>query len=117
MYEHRSQQPLSRRQFLRRMSKHGGYALTLIAVSLAIGIAGYHWIAHQGWIDAFLNTAMLLGGMGPIGDLPSDAAKIFAGFFALYAGLVFIAVAVLLLTPVFHRLLHLFHWEGSAHSK
>ena len=74
---------------------------------------GYHWLAHQSWVDAFLNTSMLLGGMGPVGDLPNDTAKIFAGLFALYAGLLFLVVAILLLTPVFHRVLHRFHWEIS----
>ena len=76
-------------------------------------MAGYHWIAHFSWVDSFLNACMLLGGMGPVGDtpLPNVSAKIFAGLFALYAGLVFLASAALLLTPVFHRVLHRFHWE------
>jgi len=76
-------------------------------------MAGYHWIAGFSWIDAFENSAMLLGGMGPVGNPRSDAAKLFAGIFALYAGLVFLAVEVLLLTPIFHRVLHRFHWEIS----
>jgi hypothetical protein len=76
-----------------------------------LGMGGYHWIARFSWIDAFLNTCMLLGGMGPVGDLPNNAAKLFAGFFALYSGLVFLAVTALLLTPVIHRVLHRFHWE------
>ena len=117
MFEHRTEAPLSRLAFFRRLGRHGLYALTLIAVSLVIGMIGYRWLAHQSWVDAFLNTSMLLGGMGPVGDLPNDAAKIFAGFFALYAGLVFLAVAVLLLTPVFHRVLHKFHWEVTSHSR
>jgi hypothetical protein len=74
---------------------------------------GYHWIAHFPWIDAFVNASMLLGGMGPVGDLPNDASKVFAGVFALYSGLVFLLSAALLLTPVFHRVLHHFHWEMS----
>jgi len=112
MFEHHSQPLISRRHFIRRLGRHGGYAVGLIAASLVIGMIGYHWLAHQTWVDAFLNTTMLLGGMGPVGDLPNDTAKIFAGAFALYAGLVFLAVAVVLLTPVFHRVLHRFHWEG-----
>jgi hypothetical protein len=111
VYEHRSQHPLTRRQFMRRLGQHGLYALGLIVLSLVIGMIGYHFIAGQEWVDAFLNTSMLLGGMGPVGELRTDAAKIFAGLFALYAGLVFLAISVLMLTPVFHRLLHLFHWE------
>ena len=78
-----------------------------------LGMAGYHWIAGFVWIDAFVNAAMLLGGMGPVGALEGNAAKLFAGIFALYAGLVFLAVEVLLLTPIFHRVLHKFHWEMS----
>ena len=82
-----------------------------MAASVVLGMAGYHWIAAYAWIDAFLNTCMLLGGMGPVGDLPNDGAKLFAGVFALYAGLVFLVVTALLLTPVLHQVLHRFHWE------
>lgn len=114
IYEHRSQPPISRQQFVRRLTVHGWYSLELIGVSLAIGMMGYHWLAHHSWVDSFVDTSMLLGGMGPMGDLPNNAAKIFAGLFALYAGLVFLAVSILLLTPVFHRVLHVFHWEISA---
>jgi hypothetical protein len=96
------------------MTIHGGYALELIGVSLVIGMVGYHGLARESWVDAFLDTSMLLGGMGPVGNLSTNPAKVFAGLFALYAGLVFLAVTILLLTPVFHRVLHLFHWEGSA---
>jgi uncharacterized membrane protein len=117
MYEHRSQPLITHREFIRRLGLNGSYALMVIVVSLVAGMAGYHWLAHQSWVDAFLNTSMLLGGMGPIGDLPNDAAKIFAGLFALYAGLVFLVVAILLLTPVFHRVLHHFHWEISTPRK
>lgn len=114
LYEHRSQPPISQARFIRRMTVHGWYALQLIGASLAIGMAGYHWLARESWVDAFLDTSMLLGGMGPVGALPTAAAKIFAGLFALYAGLVFLAVSILLLTPVFHRVLHKFHWEVTA---
>ena len=72
-------------------------------------MAGYIWIAGQSPVDAFLNAAMLLGGMGPVGELPSDAAKIFAGCYALYAGIVFIASAGVLIAPVAHRVLHKLH--------
>lgn len=84
----------------------------MLAGSLAIGIAGYHWIAGFGWIDALLNASMLLGGMGPVGDLTNDAAKLFASAFALYSGIVFLVLAGLVLGPVFHRVLHRFHWEA-----
>ena len=90
---------------------HGRYAALLIGMSLLIGMVGYHSLVGMGWVDSFLNASMLLGGMGPVGDIPTTAGKIFAGVFALYSGLLFLAVAVLLLTPVFHRLMHKFHWE------
>ena len=111
VFERRTQPPLSRRHFYRRMAVHGRYAALLIGMSLLVGMVGYHSLAGMGWVDSFLNASMLLGGMGPVGDIPTTAGKIFAGVFALYSGLLFLAVAVLLLTPVFHRLMHKFHWE------
>lgn len=74
-------------------------------------MAGYMVLAHMSVVDAFLNSAMLLGGMGPVGDLPNDASKIFAGVYALYAGIVFIASAGILVAPVAHRVLHRMHLE------
>ena len=97
------------------MARQGTYAAMLIAGSVAIGMAGYHWFAHFSWVDAFVNACMLLGGMGPVGDLPDDTAKLFAGIFALYSGLVFLVVTALILTPVFHRVIHRFHWDASKH--
>ena len=94
------------------MFRHGGYAAALIGASLVIGTMGYHALAGQHWIDALLNAAMLLGGMGPVGGVESVSGKLFATGFALYAGLVFVVVTGLLLLPVFHRVLHYFHWEA-----
>jgi sterol desaturase/sphingolipid hydroxylase (fatty acid hydroxylase superfamily) len=111
MFEHRSEPLLSRKEFFRRLGRQGVYAGALVMFSVTLGLAGYHWIAGFSWIDAFLNTCMLLGGMGPVGDLPNNSAKVFAGVFALYSGLVFLLVAAFLLAPVFHRVLHHFHWE------
>jgi len=106
-------QPPSRRTFMRHLAQHGGYAAALVVASLALGMAGYHWVAGLSWVDAFQNAAMLLGGMGPVGAVSSSAGKIFAGVFALYAGLVFLAVTALALAPVFHHVLHRFHWEAT----
>ena len=91
------------------MAQHVGWTAVLVGVSLAIGMFGYMALGRMRWVDAFLNACMLLGGMGPVGDLPSDAAKIFAGVYALYAGLVFIASATILIAPVAHRVLHILH--------
>ena len=79
--------------------------------SVAIGIAGYQYYEHLPWRDAFLNSTMLLGGMGPVDAPKTDGGKLFAGFYALYAGLVFIVIVGLMFAPVFHRLLHKFHWD------
>ena len=86
-------------------------ALVLVAVSLLMGMAGYHWLAPMKWTDAFLNAAMLLGGMGPVDPLDNDTAKLFAGAYALYCGVVFIATSGLLLAPVGSHILHRFHLD------
>ena len=111
MYEHRHERLLTRAQFVRRVLNHFALGVGAIAVALGIGMAGYHWIAGFNWIEAFLNASMILGGMGPVGDLPNDASKIFAGFYALFAGLFFIAMLGLLLAPFLHRLAHRLHLE------
>jgi hypothetical protein len=111
VYESSHQPLLHRRHFLRRVTRHALVAAGLIAFSIALGMAGYMSLERLPWTDAFLETAMLLGGMGPIHAPATEAGKLFAGLFALYAGLVFIATAVILLGPVVHRLLHRFHLE------
>jgi hypothetical protein len=111
MYERRTQPVLPTGRFLRRLATHGLVALALVAVSLLIGTLGYHSLAHQAWIDAFLNASMLLGGMGPVGEITSTSGKLFASFFALYAGLMLIGVTTLVLAPVIHRILHTVHLE------
>lgn len=111
MYEAHKQPVISTRRFMRRQIRHALVALALILVSLVIGMAGYMGLAKMSVVDAFLNTAMLLGGMGPVGDLKSDAAKIFAGLFALYAGVIFIVAAGILVAPGAHRILHRLHAE------
>jgi hypothetical protein len=111
MYERRWERPIPRRAFLLRMARHGGIAAAVLAVSLAVGIIGYHAFERLPVIDGFLNSAMLLGGMGPVDPPKTAAGKLFAGFYALYAGLVFITLASLLGAPIFHRFLHRFHWQ------
>jgi hypothetical protein len=112
MYESRGQRPLTRRQFARRLLQHGQIAALLIAVSLGIGTAGYMLSGGLSFVDAFLNACMLLGGMGPVGELRGTPVKLFAAFFALYSGLAFLVVAGILLAPVIHRVLHRFHFEA-----
>jgi hypothetical protein len=111
VYESRRQRPLQRALFARRLGLHMAAAVVLLAASLGIGMLGYRAFEGLPWLDAFLNAAMLLGGMGPV-DLPkTSGGKLFAGLYALYAGLVFIATAALVLSPALHRVLHRFHWD------
>jgi hypothetical protein len=117
MYEPHTAPLLPRRQFWRRLGRHGEIALTILLASLAIGTVGFHWLAPQGWLDAFLNAAMLLGGMGPVGSFDQPIGKIFAGLFALYAGIVFLGAALILLAPIVHRILHKLHLEEQGKGK
>jgi hypothetical protein len=110
-YEHRTAPLLSTRAFRRRAVRHGSYALGLLAISMLIGTLGFWLLAGQKPIDALLNAAMLLGGMGPVGDINYTFGKLFAAVFALYAGLVFLAAGAITLAPFLHRLLHRFHLE------
>jgi uncharacterized protein involved in cysteine biosynthesis len=111
MYEHRSQPLIAHQLFLRRVARHTLAAGLILLVSLLAGILGYHLTENLGWIDALLNAAMILGGMGPVNTLHSTAGKLFAAFYALYAGIVFILTTGILGAPFVHRLLHRFHVE------
>lgn len=91
-------------------------ALTLVGVSLGIGIAGYHYLGGLDWVDSLLNASMILGGMGPVDILKSRQAKLFASFYALFSGIVFLGVAGLMLAPIAHRILHYLHLEESDRS-
>ena len=110
LYEHHSRRPLSRAAFARRMLRHAWLALFATLASIAIGMAGYMYFENLPWRDAFLNTAMLMGGMGPVDSPRTDGGKMFAGLYALYAGLVFLLVAGVVVAPILHRILHHFHW-------
>jgi len=111
VYESKHQAPLSPAKFAQRLLGHLLVALGLLAGSLAVGMLGYVRLEKLSWIDAFLNASMLLGGMGPVNPPQTPAGKLFAGLYALYAGLVFLVTAALVFTPVVHRLMHLFHWK------
>ena len=111
-YESRTERLLPRRRFVRRLLLHAAVSAGLVLVSLAIGIAGYAYFEGLAWRDGFLNSAMLLGGMGPVDAPKTDAGKLFAGLYALYAGLVFIVTVGVALAPILHRMLHKFHWSG-----
>ncbi|MFM7678424.1 MAG: hypothetical protein ACKO83_06200 [Roseiflexaceae bacterium] len=109
MYEHHRKPLISQQRFLMRMLRHILMALALTICALGLGIAGYHYFEDMPWIDATLNAAMILGGMGPVDHVNSDAGKLFASAYALFSGLFFIAIAGIVLAPVTHRLLHSLH--------
>ena len=114
MYEHNTQPLLPKRKFYRRVARHGMFAAWVLLVSLGIGTIGFHVFNLQSWLDAFLNASMLLGGMGPVGNFGPPAAKIFAAFYALYSGVVFLGAGAVLLAPIVHRVLHKFHLDEAA---
>jgi hypothetical protein len=110
-YEPKAHPPIPRERFVRRILLHAAVAVAVLVFSLALGMVGYTYFEHLAWRDAFLNAAMLMGGMGPVDAPHTDGGKVFAGFYALYAGLVFLAAAGLVLAPIMHRLMHKFHWQ------
>ncbi len=110
MYESRAEPVLSRARFVTRMARHLAAALTLVIGSLFIGMSGYVYFEHLTWLDAFVDASMLLGGMGPVHTPQTPGGKLFAGLYALYAGLVFLVTVGVVFAPVLHRALHQFHW-------
>jgi len=111
MYESKVYPPIPRVHFIRRLVGHFAAAMALLAASLFVGITGYEFFENLAWRDAFINSAMLLGGMGPVNAPVTNGGKVFAGLYALYAGLVFLIILAIIFTPVIHRVLHTFHWE------
>ena len=110
-YEHRKQPLLPFDLFMRRVFNHALLAFALMAASLGVGILGYRLIEGLSWIDAILNASMILGGMGPVNELHTVAGKLFASFYALFSGSVFLVIAGIVVAPVAHRLLHRLHLE------
>ncbi len=112
MFEKRHEPLVGGLQFLFRLAWHFLLSTLVIFASLAMGVLGYHHIEGLPWLDALLNSAMILGGMGPVDQLRTDGGKLFASFYALYSGLVFVVVGGIVLAPVVHRVLHHFHLDG-----
>gem|GEM_PF-474364 len=111
MFEHHHEKLLPRRLFLRRLAKYAAITLSIILVSLVIGMIGYHALEGYSWVDAFLNAAMLMGGMGPVGILHTEGGKMFAGIYALYCGFIELVAIGIFAAPIVHRFLHHFHLE------
>jgi hypothetical protein len=97
------------RPFLRRQALHILVGLGIIAGSLGLGVAGYMLFERLSFLDALLNASMILGGMGPVETEPNPATKIFASFYALYSGIIFLVVAGIMMAPLIHRLIHRMH--------
>ena len=112
MFENKTEEILPRSAFLLRLLRSFGVTVLILAVSLGIGSAGYHYFENMHWIDALLNATMILTGMGPAEPkLGTDGGKLFATFYALYSGIAFLSIMAVLLAPVFHRALHKFHLD------
>lgn len=112
-YEYRRAPLISRRDFVRRLSRHSIFAAAIVIFALGVGMSGYMGFEGMNAVDGFVNAAMILSGMGPLGELHSTAGKIFAGCYALFSGLLIFGIAGVVLAPVFHRLLHRFHVEDA----
>ncbi len=93
------------------MAAHALVAAGIVSASLAMGVLGYRFVAGLPWVDALLNASMILGGMGPVDPLHTSVAKLFASFYALFSGIVFLAAASVLMAPLVHRLFHVLHAE------
>ena len=111
-FESKQQPLLSRRSFAKRLARNFALSAALIGLSLAGGMAGYHYFEGMTAIDAFVNAAMILSGMGPVSPLETWGGKLFAGLYALYSGLALILATGIIFAPVVHRLLHRFHLEA-----
>jgi hypothetical protein len=117
MFEHHTKPLLPRKVYYRRIVRNAGLGAVVIAVSLGLGMIGYHTFENLPWIDAFLNASMILSGMGPVASLQTDGGKIFAGCYAIYSGLALIAILGIIFAPVIHRFLHKFHLEDEGRDK
>jgi hypothetical protein len=113
MFEHRSKPLLPLPAFYARLARSACLGLLVIVTALGIGMLGYHAFEQMSWVDAFVNAAMILSGMGPVSSLQTDAGKIFAGCYALFSGLAFLTSLGIIFAPAFHRFLHRFHAEES----
>jgi len=111
MFEHKQQELLPAKQFYFRMLKHSSFAAGLIIMSLFVGMLGYHFYESLNWVDSLVNASMILGGMGPVDPMKTTGGKIFASFYALFSGIIFLVIIGTLFAPIYHRFLHKFHLE------
>jgi hypothetical protein len=112
MFERRHQELLPRGQFLARLARSVALAAAIVVTALGIGVVGYHEIEGLPWVDAILDAAMILSGMGPVSTLRTTPGKLFAASYALFSGIVFVAMAAVVVAPLLHRLMHRFHLDA-----
>lgn len=111
MFEHSKQHVTSGKRFANRLSKAFLLSFSMLVIWLAAGVLGYHFIAHLSWVDSFHNASMIIGGMGPVDIMQDNASKIFAGFYAIFSGVVFLVGIAVLAAPIIHRFIHKFHLD------
>jgi hypothetical protein len=111
MFEHHRKPLLSRREFMVRLTRYFCFSLLILAFSIGVGTAGYHFWGNLSWIDSFLNASMILTGMGPVDHLETNEGKLFSAFYALFSGISFLTFVGVLFAPFYHRFLHRFHLE------
>jgi hypothetical protein len=111
MFERHNKHLLPRKEFYRRLAHHAMLGVVVLVCSLGIGMIGYHAFEKMSWVDAFVNAAMILSGMGPVATLQTDGGKIFAGCYAIYSGITLIGILGIIFAPIVHRFLHKFHLE------
>jgi len=110
-FEHKSRPLLPKEEYYKRVLRYAGFSLSLITVSLSIGVTGYHYTNSLSWLDSLVNASMILTGMGPVDALRNDGAKWFASFYSIFSGVIFLSTVAVFLTPIFHRFLHKFHLD------
>jgi hypothetical protein len=114
MFEHKKRDTLApRKVFYQRMRTGVGLAAVMLGFSLGLGILGYHYTCKLGWVDSLLNASMILTGMGPVDPMPTNAAKLFASAYAIFSGVAFLTTIAVVLAPVMHRVMHMFHIDDT----
>jgi len=116
-FENSTEPLLTRKKYLRRLIYMSLITVVILTIWVFIGMAGYHFIDKLSWVDSFVNTGMLVGGMGPVNALVNPAAKIFAGLYAIFSGVLFLSAFAVMMSPIFHRFLHKFHIDTSGKAK
>lgn len=109
IYEHKDEPLLPKEKFTQRLWRNILFGALLVALSLVIGMIGYHYFGELPWVDSFLNASMILTGMGPVDRMNNEAGKLFAAFYSLFSGIAFLTTISVVLAPILHRGLHKFH--------